>query len=351
MSEIRAAIIGSGGISNEHMRGYNAIPEVKVVACCDINEDRVRAYAEKYSIPHWYTDCREMLAKEQLDVASVTTWNAAHKDCTIAALRAGVNVICEKPMAMNAGEALEMMNAAKESGKLLQIGFVRRFGNDAEVFREFRDAGVFGDIYYGKATYIRRSGCPGGWFGDKAFSGGGPLIDLGVHVIDLSRYLAGNPKPVSVYGVTYSNLGKNRAKGSSTAWELQSEDKAVFNVEDFVSAMIRFENGFTLSVEASFNLNCKNDSGDIQLFGTRGGATLSPQLEIYTDIAGRFVNIEPAVPVYLDCEAAFKDEIRGFVDAAMHGADCRATAEDGVMLMKIIDGIYKSAETGHEVVL
>ena len=325
--KLRVGIIGTGNISHCHMAGYKKYKDlVDVVAACDIDENKLNAYCKQDGITNSYTDYSEMMAKEDLDCVSVCTWNAAHKGAAIAALRGGANVLCEKPMAMNAEEAEEMLAVSKETGKLLQIGFVRRFGNDAEVFREFRDAGVFGDIYYGKATYIRRSGCPGGWFGDKAFSGGGPLIDLGVHVIDLSRYLAGNPKPVSVYGVTYSNLGKNRAKGSSTAWELQSEDKAVFNVEDFVSAMIRFENGFTLSVEASFNLNCKNDSGDIQLFGTRGGATLSPQLEIYTDIAGRFVNIEPAVPVYLDCEAAFKDEIRGFVDAAMHGADCRATA-------------------------
>ena len=350
MSDIRAAIIGTGGLSNLHMAGYKALPEVTVAACCDIDEEKVRAYAEKYSIPRWYTDCREMMAKEKLDVVSVTTWNAAHKDCTITALRGGANVICEKPMAMNADEAREMMKAAEEAGKLLQIGFVRRFGKDANAFREFSEAGVFGDIYYGKASYIRRSGCPGGWFGDKEFSGGGPLIDLGVHVIDLSRYLAGNPKPVSVYGVTYSNLGKNRAKGSTTAWIMESEDKDVFNVEDFVSAMIRFENGFTLSVEASFNLNCKEDAGNIQLFGTKGGATLSPQLEIYTDMAGSFVNIQPAVPVSFD-DDAFKREIKGFVDAAMHGEPCRATADDGVMLMRIIDGIYKSAETGHEVVL
>ena len=352
MSKIRAGIIGTGGISNCHMMGYNAIPEVEVVACCDIDVEKVKKYAEKYSIPRWYADCREMMEKEQLDVVSVTTWTAAHKDCTIVALKGGANVICEKPMAMNALEAEEMKRTAEENGKVLQIGFVRRFGSDAAIFGEFRDAGVMGDIYYAKATYLRRSGCPGGWFGNKVISGGGPLIDLGVHVIDLSRYLAGNPKPVSAYGVTYSNLGKNRAKApGDPAWELSGEDREIYNVEDFASAMVRFENGFTLSVETSFNLNCKEDVGNVQLFGTKGGATLSPRLEIYTDMAGRFVNIDTAAPVAFDFEGAFKAEIRGFVDAAMNGGCCRATAEDGLMLMKIIDGIYESARTGHEVIL
>lgn len=352
MAKIRAAIIGTGGISHCHMDGYLAIPDVEVVACCDIDFDKATKYAEKFNIPHVYADCKEMMEKEELDVVSVTTWNAAHKDCTITALRGGANVICEKPMAMNAAEAEEMMKTAEECGKLLQIGFVRRFGRDADIFREFRDDGVMGDIYYAKATYLRRSGCPGGWFGNKAISGGGPLIDLGVHVIDLSRYLAGNPKPVAVSGVTYNNLGKNRARGADAAWEITEKTlgEDVYNVEDFVSALVRFENGFTLSVEASFNLNCKSDTGNIQLFGTKGGAELSPKLEIYTDVAGRFVNIQPAVDVTFHMDA-FKDEIKGFVDAAMRGVPCRATAEDGVMLMKIIDGIYQSAETGHEVIL
>ncbi|MBQ3049937.1 MAG: Gfo/Idh/MocA family oxidoreductase [Oscillospiraceae bacterium] len=352
MSEIKAGIIGTGGISVCHLEGYNAIPDVKVVACCDIDFEKAKKYAEKYSIPNVYADCKEMMEKEELDVVSVTTWNAAHKECTITALKGGANVICEKPMAMNAAEAEEMMKTAEECGKLLQIGFVRRFGKDAAIFKEFSDDGVLGDIYYAKATYLRRSGCPGGWFGNKAISGGGPLIDLGVHVIDLSRYLAGNPKPVSVSGVTYSNLGKNRALGAEVAWDMENKkrDEEIYNVEDFVSAMVRFENGFTLSVEASFNLNCKSDSGEIQLFGTKGGAALTPKLEIYTDVAGRFVNIQPAVDVGFSMDA-FNDEMKGFVDAAMRGKPCRATAEDGVMLMKIIDGIYRSAETGREVVL
>lgn len=352
MSKIRAAIIGTGGISRCHMQGYRAMEDVEVVACCDIDGEKAKKYAEEFGIPSVYTDCREMMAKETLDVVSVTTWNAAHKDCTIAALRGGANVLCEKPMAMNAAEALEMQRTAEETGKLLQVGFVRRFGSDAKIFREFAQAGTFGEIYHGKVSYLRRSGCPGGWFGDKAFSGGGPLIDLGVHVIDLARYLAGNPKPVSVYGATYSNLGKNRASGSTIAWSLQGEkDPYPFNVEDFVTAMIRFDNGFTLTAEASFNLNIKTDTGRVQLFGTRGGALIEPEFEIYTDMAGRFVNVQTAAKVETDFYELFRRELRGFVEAACKGGSCVATAEDGVMLMKIIDGIYASAACGHEIVL
>ena len=172
MSKVRVGIIGTGGISNAHMGGYKALPdEVEVVAVCDINEPKVKAYAEKYGVSAWYTDFNEMLAKEDLDCVSVTTWNSAHMPATVAALNAGVNVICEKPMAMNAAEAELMLDAAKKNNKLLQIGFVRRFGDDARAAKKYIDAGAIGDIYYGKAQYLRRRGCPGGWFGDKAYSG------------------------------------------------------------------------------------------------------------------------------------------------------------------------------------
>ena len=341
-------IIGTGNISHSHMAGYKAlIDEVEVVAACDIDENKLAAYCEQYDIPNKYTDFNEMMAKEDLDAVSVCTWNSVHKDATIAALRGGANVICEKPMAMNTEEALEMLKASKETGKLLQIGFVRRFGNDADALKEYISAGTFGDIYYAKATYLRRSGCPGGWFGDKSRSGGGPLIDLGVHVIDLVRYLAGSPKAVSAYGATFNNLGPDRASGKKD-WQVESNDDP-YTVEDFTTALIRFDNGFTVSVEASFNLNIKKDVGNIELFGTNAGCTINPDLELFTQIAGRFVNIKPCDSIALEFNGLFEREIKGFVDAVNGNAPCIAPAEDGVELMRIIDAIYESAETGRSV--
>ena len=349
MSKIRAGIIGTGGISHCHMEGYKALSDrVEVVAVCDIDEEKVKAYAKQYDVARWYTDYNEMMEKEELDCVSVCTWNAAHKGATIAALRGGANVICEKPMAMNAEEAEEMRAVAKETGKLLQIGFVRRFGQDADLIRKYCSDGLLGDLYYGKATYLRKDGCPGGWFGDKAYSGGGPLIDLGVHVIDLSRYLAGNPRPVSAYGVTFANIGCNRASGGETAWDGPQEKGGYeYNVEDFASALIRFENGFTLNVEASFNLNIDNDRGTVELFGTKAGVDAT-NCDLYTTAAGRYVKISPYGENGFDF-ASFKKEIAAFVDASEGKIPCRATAEDGTWLMKILDAIYESARTGKSV--
>ncbi|MBP3368807.1 MAG: Gfo/Idh/MocA family oxidoreductase [Clostridia bacterium] len=348
MGKLRVGIIGSGGISNAHTKGYLQLKDrVELVACCDIDEEKAKRYAEHYGIPTYYTDYNEMLAKENLDCVSVSTWNSAHKGATIAALNAGVNVLCEKPMAMNAEEALEMQAAAEKNGKLLQVGFVRRFGDDTYTIQRFTEEGKIGDIYYAKAQYLRRNGCPGGWFGDKSYSGGGPLIDLGVHVIDLTRYLAGSPKPVSAFAVTYDNLGCNRASGAQMQWEMSSSKEGYeYSVEDFASALIKFEGGFTLQIEASFNLNIENDIGQVELFGTKAGVKIANDLQLFTDEAGMFVNVKPQGRTMFDFDGAFNGEIRGFIDAVEGKAPCRATAEDGVILMKILDAVYESARTG-----
>ena len=350
--KLRVGIIGTGNISHCHMAGYKKYKDlVDVVAACDIDENKLNAYCKQYGIPNSYTDYSEMMAKEDLDCVSVCTWNAAHKGAAIAALRGGANVLCEKPMAMNAEEAEEMLAVSKETGKLLQIGFVRRFGNDADTLRQFIDADVFGDIYYAKATYLRRCGCPGGWFGDKSRSGGGPLIDLGVHVIDLVRYLAGCPKPVAAYGVTYENLGEHRAAGGQSWVSTTKGFDFKYNVEDFAAAMVRFDNGLTLTVEASFNLNLKDDRGEIELFGTKSGAKIDPGVEFFTDMNGMFVDIKPHGNSALSFDGLFNREITHFIDCCLGKAECISPAEDGVTLMKILDAIYESARTGHEVVI
>lgn len=351
--KLRVGIIGCGNISHSHLGGYKALPDlVELVACCDIDGAKAKKYAEDNGFARFYTDYNEMVAKEELDAVSVCTWNAAHAGASIAALNAGINVLCEKPMAMNAKEAQAMQEAAEKNGKLLMIGFVRRFGNDADILKSFIDAGSMGDLYFAKATYLRRNGCPGGWFGDKSYSGGGPLIDLGVHVIDLCRYLAGGPKPVSAFGVTYANLGDNRA-GGDKGWVSKNGLGIEFRytVEDFATALIRFDNGMTLNVEASFNLNIKNDTGNIELFGTKAGARIDPQIEFFTDMNGRFVDIRPSGNTALSFDGLFNREIRHFVDCVRTGVPCRAPAADGVTLMKILDAIYESARTGHEALI
>ena len=209
----------------------------------------------------------------------------------------------------------------------------------------------FGELYYAKATYLRRNGNPGGWFGDKSRSAGGPLIDLGVHVIDLTRYLMGNPRPVSVYGATFQKLFNRPNIITPKAYNSTSAGpNDICDVEDLASAMIRFDNGAVLQVEASFSLNLKEDTGSVQLFGTKGGARLSPELELYSEMNGVMTNVTPVCPPE-SFNLEFQEEINHFVHCFSTGEPCRSPAEDGVQIMRILDAVYESGRTGHEVIL
>lgn len=353
MDKLKIAIVGVGGIGRVHYNSYMKLSNVEVYALCDINEAQLNKRGSEWGIDRLYTDINEMLtALPEIDAVSICTWNCAHASCTIAALNAGKNVLCEKPMCMTVEEALAMKDAQERSGKLLMIGFVRRSGNDCKIIKEFIDNDALGEIYYAKATYLRRNGNPGGWFGDKSRSGGGPLIDLGVHVIDLVRYLMGNPKPVSVYGATFEKLGnRSNIKTGKGYMSVSAGDNDICDVEDLASALIRFDNGAVISIEASFSLNIKNDEGCIQLFGTKGGAKLDPDLELYGESNGYMTNTTLQAKTAFEFAGLFESEISHFISCITDGTPCIAPAQDGVDMMKILCAIYESARTGHEVVI
>ncbi|MBO4219991.1 MAG: Gfo/Idh/MocA family oxidoreductase [Clostridia bacterium] len=354
MEKLKIGIVGNGGISGIHARAYSAIADrAEIYSLCDINRERALAMAKRIGIPEErvFTDVHQMVKLSEIDAVDVCTWNCAHAECSIAALEAGKNVFCEKPMAMNSDQAKKMKEAADRNGKHLQIGFVRRFGNDMEVLKDLDRDGFFGEIYYAKVNYTRRNGSPGGWFSDIARSGGGPLIDLGVHVIDYSRYLMGNHMPVSVYGVTFEKLGNRPAikkAGGYYASDAGKDD--IFNVEDLAAGMIRFDNGSVISIDAAYSLNQREDKGDMEFFGTRGGAKVTNKVELFSSQSGYMTNTVLDYPTDFDFNGAFCSEIRHFVDCiTVPGTECIAPAEDGVVLMQILDGLYESARTGHEV--
>lgn len=351
MGKLKVGVIGVGNISEFHIQAYQLNPQVELYAFCDVNVPRLQEMGEKYGVARQYTQMQKMLALPELDAVSVCTWNSAHAPCAIAALNAGKHVLCEKPMATSAAEAQEMEQAAAQNGKLLMIGFVRRFGSDFATMKEFVDEGYFGDIYYAKAQYLRRNGNPGGWFGDRSRSGGGPLIDLGVHVIDLTRCMMGSPKPVSVYGATFQKLGNRpHIKNKKEYASVSASQKDICDVEDLASAMIRYDNGAVLQIEASFSLNLKKEVGSVQFFGTKAGAQLMPDFEMYTEQNGYLVDVIPQ-KLTGDFNSLFRSEIDHFVACVRDGIPCRSPAADGITIMKILDAVYLSAETGHEVVI
>ncbi len=352
MEKVKIAMIGAGNIANAHLASYAKVENAEIYAACDINEERLNETCDKYGITRRYTNLDAMLAElPELDAADVCVWNVNHASCSIKALNAGLHVLCEKPMAYNAQEAEQMLEAAKKNNKLLMIGFVLRFSDEAKIAMDFIEKDYLGDIYYAKAQYVRRHGNPGGWFANKALSGGGPVIDLGVHVIDLTRYLMGGPKPVSVYAATSERLGNRAFLKNSVGWRPKdSSEEDICTVEDFGTALIRYDNGAVTLLETSYDINGQ-DIGCKQLFGTKGGMDLSKGVKIYGTYNDYIADIEVNTNNLKDSSDMFVNEMAHFVDCVQNGTPCRATAEDGIIVMKILDAIYESAKTGHEVLL
>ncbi len=351
MSKFKVAVIGVGSISSMHINSYIANENAELYAFCDINEARLRLMGEKYGVTRLYTDEAKMLEElTELDAVSVCVWNSAHAPCTIMALEAGKHVLCEKPMATNVEDAIAMKEAAEKNGKLLMIGFVRRFGKDCFMVNDLIKNGVLGDIYYTKVANIRRNGNPCGWFGDKSRSGGGPLIDLGVHSIDLVRYLMGMPNVISVYGTTFRKLGnRNEVKTPKAYVSASSTANDICDCEDLASALIRFDNGVVMSVEMSFSLNTGEEVNNIQIFGTEAGVKMDKSITLYGTTDGYLSDVSFVGNNGLDIDKAFSREIDHFVDSARGLTTCINTADDGIALMKILTAIYESADSGHEI--
>jgi len=336
MDKVKVGVIGTG-IGSFHIRAYQKLPDVEVVAVVDLDPKRAKQIAQQYNIPRYFIDYSRLL-KLDIDAVSVCTPNFLHSEMTLAALKAGKHVLCEKPMAINAQDAEEMVKVARETGKKLMIAFCNRFRNHPQLLKRYIEDGELGEIYYAKTRWLRRKGIPGmgGWFTTKAMSGGGPLIDLGVHVLDLMLWLMGNPRAVSVTGATYNKFGSRIPLKEGT-----------FDVEDLACAFIRLEMGTSLFLEVSWASHIKEDAGiNLSLFGTKGGAELWP-LRIYTEKHGCFVDVEPR----LEEVSGYEAEIAHFVDCIVEDKEPMATPEQGLEVTRILDAIYSSAETGREVVL
>lgn len=344
MKTVNIGVIGAGGIAkNAHLPAYKACEQANVVAIADVNEVALEESKTKFEIPNAFADYHDLLAMEDIDAVSICTPNFLHKDPAIAAMRAGKHVLCEKPLAMNAAEGEEIVAVSRETGKQCMVGFVSRFGADAQTLKRFIDAGELGDIYYGRAQYLRRRGIPGwGVFGQKEKQGGGGLIDIGVHALDLALWLMGYPKPVSVSGLSVAKFGtREGVVGLMGQW-----DVSTFTVEDFGAGFIRFENGAVLLLESSFCLNMKPASmRQIELFGDMGGATIEP-VAIYSEKHGVLTDLSP---VHVPPTKGFELEIAAFVEAVANGTPVPIPAENGVVVAKIIDAIYESSELGREV--
>jgi len=336
-----------------HIKGYQTHPQAKVVAVADIDKTKLDERGDKFGVPGRYTNALEMLRKEKLDVVSVATPNKFHKPYTIAALKAGCHVLCEKPMAMNAREAGQMLDASKKAKKRLMINFSFRFTDQSHALKQAVDSGILGDVYFARTTWHRRRGIPGlasgdfgqtagmaglgTWFFQKELAGGGPLIDLGVHRLDLALWLMNYPKPVWVVGSTYDHIATRLAK----------KRKAKYSVEDLAVGMIKFENGATLELEASWAANIeKNEEMETRLFGAAAGLVQRNigegydfEAEIYLEREGcqYDMKLHPPVP-------AAQNPMFHFVESIRKNKPHTATGREGLVVMQILDAIYASAK-------
>lgn len=350
--KVKIGVIGTGGIANaQHLPGYALIPdECEIYALCDIDPEALAKTAAKYPNAKTFSDHKQMLELDELDGVSVCTPNYAHHECTINALKAGKNVLCEKPIAMNAVQAKEMVDTARGAGKILQVGYNTRFLPYSQLLKKYIESGELGDIYYARAQALRIRGIPGwGVFIDKEKNGGGPLIDIGVHIIDLTLWLMGHPKPIAASGVTYQKFGKrDDVVGFMGQW-----DHSKFTVEDFAAAIIRLENGATITLESSFVANLKKETFTTTLCGTEGGAEFSPwdsdSLTLTQERHRSLINFEPQIPrKMLNSHHA---EMAAFVECVRDGKEPLVTGEHGLAVAQIMDAIYKSAELGREVAI
>ncbi|KMK75368.1 Gfo/Idh/MocA family protein [Alkalihalobacillus pseudalcaliphilus] len=347
---IKVVIIGLGTISDMHAKSYIANPEAELYGVCDVNKERAHTVATKYKIQKVYMNADEVFADPNVEAVSICTWNHTHAELAIAAIRAGKHVLVEKPVAMTVKEAEEIKAAVDNSNVMLQVGYVRRFAENAQVLKAFIDQGKLGDIYYAKASLLRRIGNPGGWFADKERSGGGPLIDLGVHIIDACWYLMGRPKVKSVTGHVYSSIGNRSNIQNLDFYKTADYDASVNSVEDLANALITFENGSSLMVDTSYSLHLKKDQIALQLFGTKGGAELEPHLTLVTEENNTIINIDPQInQSTFDFDGAFQNQINAFIGAIQSNGPSPAPIEDGVELMKMIEGIYQGVGQKDEV--
>ena len=343
MKKLQVGIIGAGGIAQyAHIPGYQKIEGVEVTALCDINRETLKAAAEKFGVKKTYTDYKKMLAEEKLDAVSVTTPNAHHAALTIAALKAGAHVMVEKPIAMNANEGRRMVQAARKAKRLLMVAFNQRWAASNQYLRRAVESGMLGEVYYAEAVYMRRSGIPGwGVFVDKELSGGGPLIDVGVHMLDLALFLMGHPKPTTAFGAAYTAFGKRPDWFAGMGrWDAKK-----FSVEDFGVGLVRFETGATLLLKASWAANIGEDQHHVMLMGTEAGLNTSPP-RVFRQDQGALVDVAPQRLPNVD---TYAEEFVQFVKAIREGGSSPVPGEDGLMATAILDAVYESAALGAEV--
>ncbi len=330
--------VGVIGLSmgQDHLLKYSSIKDVKIYAVSDLDEDKLNAFSEKYNVPYKFTDYHKLLDIKDLDAVSICLPNFLHAPVTIEALNKGKHVLVEKPMAMNSKEAEEMVNKARHKNKILAVAMNYRFNPERMFLKTLIDKGEFGKIYYVKCVTLRRktfnkkivqSKSSQKWFFTKERSGGGALVDMGPHLLDLAMWYLDDFNPVSAYGVASTEL------------------MTYSDIDDFSSSIIKLKGGATLHLESTWESFTEPKLYNI-LLGTKGGAKTDP-LVIYKEVEGTDVEIRPQV---LQNEPMKDKTLQAhFIDCIKKNKTPEVSGKRGLAVMRIIDAVYESAKIGKAV--
>lgn len=349
MREVCVGIIGCGGIANgKHLPGLSKVENVKLVAFCDLIEEKAVEARDKYGVEgaKVYTDYKELLEDSSIEVVHVCTPNKSHSFITVDALESGKHVMCEKPMAKTAEEAQKMVDAAKRTGKKLTIGYQNRFRRDSEYLHAACEEGELGDIYFAKAHAIRRRAVPTwGVFLNEEEQGGGPLIDIGTHALDMTLWMMDNYKPKLVVGKAYNKLGDQR--NTANAWG--DWDPEEFTVEDSAFGFIVMEDNSTIILESSWALNSLDvDEAKTSLCGTKAGADMKDGLRINgVKHNAQYIekpNLKAGGVAFYDgeVEKAGDKEARLWIEAVVNDTEPRVKPEEAFVVTQILEAIYAS---------
>ncbi len=356
MSRLKVGVVGVG-VGRLHLKGYQALSdEVEIVALCDKDEARLHEVGDAFDIPLRYTDSQALFTSGKIEAVSICLPNSLHASVSIAALEAGLHVLCEKPLAENVIASQKIVEAAGDAPGKFMLCFNRRYRPDVRWIKACIDTGKLGRIYQIKAGWIRETGIPGwtNWFINKDAAGGGPLIDLGVHILDMVMWLLDYPKAHSISGDVQANFGPH---GRKTWHGSNLMDKNAFGVEDSATAFIRLADGIILNLETSWASHTKPGTDDffITVMGTKGGIDLyvanyaeKDTLTFYTEINGTPVTIKPQVT---GNQFDHSYAVAEFVKCIQKDMLPTASAEKGLIIMQMIDAIYRSASTQREIMM
>ena len=356
---LRVGVIGVGWAGEQHIEAYAGMPDVHLVAIAGQEFDLVAAACTRYSVPHAFADWGDLLDLPGLDAVSIATPTFLHAPIAIAALERGIHVLSEKPIAQNAVEGQTMVDAARRANRVLDVAFNHRQRGDIQALAEVMHRGDIGRPYYARAAWLRRRGIPklGSWFTNLEKSGGGPLVDIGVHVLDYALYLLGEPTVTAVSAVAYSELG-HRGLGGDDRPTASTLASSAFEVEDFAAAFLRLSDGGTLVLESSWAVyRSPLDLLDFSVLATEGGADLRAvgataarevELRVYRDVDGKIADYSPPVGPSRGHTAVVENFVAAVRDPSSWAANDGSTA---LTRARVIDACYSSAREKREVLL